>query len=288
MEWDDVRVVLALLETRNLHDAGKRLNVDRSTVSRRLSVLERTLGTRLFVRTRDGVRPTAAAERMRPFAEKMAVDAASARQAVQGSGRAAGGLVRIATTEAVAALLVDLGLLALREQHPDMLIELLTSNTPVDLLRGDADIAVRISPLRNAALRVRCIARLEVGLFAAPSYLERRGRPKTAAALHGHDVILPAGDLAQLPEARWLARRSGVRIAFRSNSVPALRSAAALGHGVVPLTALWGDLDRRLERVRVLDEVPERALWLVTPPAAGTRAEVRVVADRIATLFARY
>ena len=60
MEWDDVRLFLALLDVRNLHDAGRRLGVDRSTVSRRLAGLERELGTQLFARTRDGLRPTAA------------------------------------------------------------------------------------------------------------------------------------------------------------------------------------------------------------------------------------
>ena len=288
MEWDDVRVLLVLLEARNLHDAGSRLGIDRSTVSRRLTLLERRLGTRLFARTRDGLRPTAAAERVRPFAEKMAADAAAVEQAALSEGIQVGGVVRVATTEAIATVLLGHGLLRLREQHPDLLIELLSSNAPVDLLRGEADLALRISPLRQASLRVRCVARLKVGLFAAPSYFQRRGRPTTQAALRGHEMILPSGELARLPEARWLAARPGVRVAFRSNSMPALMSAAASGLGIVPLTATLGDLDRRLERVLLLDAVPERAFWLVTPPAASTRAAVRVVADHIAGTFARF
>jgi DNA-binding transcriptional LysR family regulator len=279
---------LVLLEVRNLHDAGARLGVDRSTVSRRLTLLERRLGTRFFARTRDGLRPTAAAERVRPFVEKMAADVADVEQAALSETGEASGVVRVATTEAMATLLVNGGLLALREQHPKLLVELLSSNQPVDLLRGEADVALRVSPLRHASLRVRCVARLKVGLFAAPSYLEGRGRPTTPTALCGHDVIIPAGDLAKLPEARWLAARTGVRVVFRSNSIPALLSAAARGLGVVPLTAAWADLDRRLERFQLIEELPARAVWLVTPSAAGTRVAVRVVADRIAAIFARF
>jgi DNA-binding transcriptional LysR family regulator len=287
MEWDDIRVLLVLLEVRNLHDAGKRLGIDRSTVSRRLTSLERRLGKRLFARTRDGLQPTAAAERVRPFAEKMAGDAAGVEQAALSEEEEAVGVVRVATTEAIATLLVDHGLLGLREQHPELVIELLSSNQPVDLLRGEADLALRISPLRHASLRVRCVARLKIGLFAAPAYLESHGRPTSPSRLRGHSVILPAGELAHLPEVRWLEARPKVRVAFRSNSMPALLSAAARGLGVVPLTAAWGDLDRRLERLQLIEEVPERAFWLVTPQAAGPRAAVRVVADGIACIFAR-
>ncbi len=115
-------------------------------------------------------------------------------------------------------------MLSFREQ-PQLSIELSSSNQPVDLLRGEADLAVRVSPLRHASLRVRCVARLKIGLFAAPADVARRGRPTTPAALRGHDVLLPGGKLGGLPEARWLAAQPSVRVVFRSNSVPALLSA---------------------------------------------------------------
>jgi DNA-binding transcriptional LysR family regulator len=286
MTWDDVHVLLVMLEVRSLHDAGKRLGVDRSTVSRRLAGLEQQLGTQLFSRTRDGLRPTAAAERMRPFAEKMAVDAAAVEHAARSVEQSAAGVVRVAMTEAIAMLLVERDLLSLREQYPDVQIQISSKNQPVDLLRGEADLAVRISRLRHASLHVRCIARLPIALFAAPAYLTRRGRP-TPARLGGHDVIVPGGDLARLPEARWLARRPGVRVAFSSNSVPALVAAAARGAGIVPLTAVIGDLDVRLERLQLIEELPPRAIWIVTPATSVMRPAVRVVADRIAQTFAR-
>jgi DNA-binding transcriptional LysR family regulator len=144
MDWDDVRLLLVLLDSGTLHDAGKRLGVDRSTVSRRLALLERHLGARLFVRTRDGLQPTAAAIRIRPFAETMAAQTAGLEQAAQSADRAATGLVRLATTEAIATLLVERGLLSLREQQPGLALELLGGNRPVDLLRGEADLAVRV------------------------------------------------------------------------------------------------------------------------------------------------
>jgi DNA-binding transcriptional LysR family regulator len=285
MEWGDVKVLLALLRAKSLHEAGTRLGVDRSTISRRVAALERSLGAQLFVRTREGIRPTAAAARLLPIAEKMEQGAAELAEAARGADELARGVVKIATTEALAAFLVAEGLLALREQHPDLVIELLGGNRPVDIARGEADIALRVVPPREAHLRVRCVARIGFGAFAAASYVRARGVPRTAAALRGHDVLLPGGELSRAPEARWLAARPGVRVVFRTSSMSALVAAASAGLGVAPLATAWGDRVTGLERLMTLDDVPKRAVWLVTRPEGG--GALRVVGDRIAAILGR-
>jgi DNA-binding transcriptional LysR family regulator len=100
-------------------------------------------------------------------------------------------------------------------------------------------------------------------------------------------VLLPAGELSNLPEAKWLAARAGVRVVFRSSSMPALAAAAAAGAGITALTLPWGDGDPGLERIMVLDDLAKRPIWLVTAAEASTRAAVRVVCDRIAAIYAR-
>jgi len=282
-----VPVFLALLRAANLHGAGARLGLDASTVSRRLSGLEKTLGARLFVRTREGLRPTATAERLRGHAEAMEERATALLGAIRTVDSRAGGVVRVATTEAFARILVTEGLLGLRKNHPDLVVELLSGNQPVDLARGDADIAVRLAALKQASLRARCVAKMGIGLFAAPGYLRARGLVRQPADLRGHDVILPTGELSRLPEARWLAERHGLRAVFRSNSMPALIAAAILGHGLVPLPLGWGDSEKTLERAMVLDAVPARKIWLVTHEATSERPAVRLVAEQIALLLRR-
>ena len=126
-----------------------------------------------------------------------------------------------------------------------------------------------------------------VGLFAAPAYLRRRGAAKTAAGLRGHDVILPSGEIARLPEARWLASRPHLRVVFRANSMPALIAAAVAGRGIVPLAIGWGDSIPALERLFVLEAIPKRKLFLVTHEAAQARPAVRIVSERIAEILAR-
>lgn len=287
MHWDDVRVLLLLLRGASLHKAAETLGVDRSTASRRVAALEAGLGAKLMVRTRDGMRPTATAERLRGHAEKMEAEALALELSARARQERATGVVRVATTEALAGFLVAEGLLDLREHHPDLVIELLGGNRPLDLSRDEADIAVRLAPLKDAALRVRAIAKLGIGLFASPAYVRARGAPKTPAQLRGHDVLLPAGDLAGLPEAKWLAARPGVRVVFRSSSMGALVAAAKAGHGVSTMTLAWGDREPGVERLFPIDEVPKRPVWLVTHAESGSRPSVKVVADRVASLFAR-
>jgi DNA-binding transcriptional LysR family regulator len=287
MDWDDVRVLLLLLRGSSLHEAARKLGVDRSTVSRRVAALEASLGSRLMVRTRDGMRPTASAERMRAHAERMEAEAHALELAAKARQERAAGVVRVATTEALASFLVSEGLLDLREHHPELVVELLGGNRPVDLSRGEADVAVRLAPLKDASLRVRCVAKMGIGLFASASYVRARGAPRTPAQLRGHDLLLPAGDLSQLPEAKWLAARPQSRIVFRSSSMPALVAAAVAGHGIAAMTLVWGDREPGLERLMVIDDLPKRPVWLVTHAAASTREPIKVVADRIAALFAR-
>lgn len=287
MDWDDVRVFLALIRASSLNEAADRLRVDRSTISRRLAALERSVGERLFARTREGLRPTAGGERMRPHAERMEADAASLENAAKAGGRRAEGIVRVATTEALSSLLVRQGLLGVSDEHPDLTIELLADNKSVNLSRGEADVALRLARVGQQALRVRCVARIAIGLFASSSYLRGRGRVRARGSLAGHDVLLPTGELSGLPEVRWLAAQAGVRVVFRSNSMPALLSAACAGHGIVPIGTPWGDGQPELERLRVLDHVPRRPIWLVSSADALARPAVRLVSDRVAAICAK-
>jgi DNA-binding transcriptional LysR family regulator len=287
MVWDDVRVFLAILRAGGLGEAAARLGIDRSTVSRRIAALEEGLGVRLFARTRDGFKATAAAIRLRAHAERMEVEAAALSQAATAGHGEVSGLVRVATTEALATLLVSEGLLATGRLYPDLSIEIVSGNRPVDLARGEADLALRLAPLREASLRARCVARVGIGLFASPDYLRERGHPRSAKALRGHDVLLPSGELSRMPEAKWLARQRGARVVFRSNSMPALVAAAVAGRGLVPLGLAWGDGTPGLTRVLVLDDLPKRAIWLVTPAEGAKSGAAQVVADGIAAIFAR-
>ncbi|NUO54262.1 MAG: LysR family transcriptional regulator [Polyangiaceae bacterium] len=285
LDWDDVRVFLALVQTKSLAGGARSLGMDRSTASRRVQSLERALGTRLFVRTHEGLRLSATGDRLRAHAERMASELRSLEAAAVAGGEEVSGLVRIATTEGMASRLIEGGLLDLRSTYPDLELEVLGSNRPVDLARGEADLAVRITPTKEAGLKVRVVAKLGISLFASPGYLRERGRPRSVAQLAGHDALIPSGDLATLAEGVWLASRPGIRIAFRSSSMPALVLAAVRNHGLCAITRAWGDATPGLEHVMPIEHIAPRPVWLVVHPDVAKRAAVRLVADRIADAF---
>jgi DNA-binding transcriptional LysR family regulator len=285
-DWDAARVLLAVLRSPSLSAAARSLGLDKSTVSRRIEALERALRARLFVRTREGLRPTAAGERLRVHAERIEAEMQSLASAAIAGLDEVSGNVRIATTEALGPRLIQGGLLDLRAQYPGLSIEVLAGNRPLDLSRGEAELAIRVSPTRDPSLTVRVLGKYPISLFAAPSYLRTRGHPRALAQLAGHDALLPSGELESLPEAIWLRERSGTRIVFRSSSLPTLVEAAVRGHGIVALTHAWGTSVSGLEHVVGLDMLPARPTWLVFHPDVIQQPAVRLVADRIALAFA--
>ena len=287
VEWNDVRVFRAVARARSLAQGARQIGLDRSTASRRIACLEEALGTRLFLRTRDGLRPSPAGERLLVHAERMAAEARALEAAAGDEAARVSGLVRLATTDALCSMLIGDGLLSLRARHPDLEIELLGGNQVVDLSRGDADLALRASAVKEPSLVTRRVARLSFALFAGERYVEHRGRPAREEDLAGHDALVLAGELAALPESRWLATRPGVRVALRSNNVPALVAAALDGHGITAIARPWGDRQIGLVRLFDIEAVAPRPLWLVMHPDAAGRAAVKLVADHVAAIIGR-
>jgi DNA-binding transcriptional LysR family regulator len=287
MDWDDVRVFLAVAQAASLAQGARAVGLDRSTASRRLAALEAALGAQLFVRAPGGLRLTTAGRRLTHRAEAMGQAARAMLAEATLEQAELAGTVRVATTEAFAVLLVQEGLLALRAQHPQLVVELLGGNRPLDIARGEADLALRVSPVKEAHVKVRRVARLGLALFASEDYVRRRGAPASPKALAGHDVVLLGGELAVVPEAQWLASQPGVQVAFRSSSMSALLAAVSGGAGIGAFTDAWGARTEGLRRLFALEFIEPRPLFLATAPEAAARPAVRVVADHIAEILGR-
>lgn len=283
MSSDDLRLFLAALRSESLAATAAALGVDRTTIGRRLDELEQRIRAPLFVRTRGGLRPTEAALRLRPGAERILGELRALEATALAADAAIRGTVRIATTDGLASLLVRRGLLGLALRHPELSLEILSGNRLVELARGEAELALRTVLVREDGVRARKIRGLAVGLYASTEYLRRRGAPASVETLAGHDLLVPGGELGKLPEVRLLARVPGARIVLRTSSLPLLVEAAAAGHGIVAVADLWADL-ASLTRVIALPHLPPRPLWLAVAPGQRDRPAVRAVADEIARL----
>ncbi len=187
--WDLYRTFLTVLQEGSLSGAARSLGLAQPTVGRHVEALEQALGIALFTRSGHGLAPTEAALELRPHAEAVAASAAALLRAASGQGSATSGTVRITASEVIGAEVLPPILGTLQQDHPGLVIELVLSNRTEDLLRRDADIAVRMVRPAQEALVARRLGEVEMGLHAHHRYLDRCGAPASLNDLSAHALI---------------------------------------------------------------------------------------------------
>ncbi|MCE4557380.1 LysR family transcriptional regulator [Roseateles cellulosilyticus] len=248
--WELLRTLLGVLREGSLSGAARALGLTQPTVGRHIVALEAALARPLFTRSSTGLRPTEAALALRGHAEQMeAAAAALQRAATSGDEDELRGTVRVTTSEVMGVEVLPGVLADLRERHPGLVVELALSNQLQDLLRREADIAVRMTPPEQGQLIARRIGSIEVGLHAHPDYLARHGMPASMAALSRHTLI---GFDTLTPFIRARSRQLGgiTRDSFslRCDSdlaqLALIRAGAGIGACQVPLAHRTPALER--------------------------------------------
>lgn len=278
-DWDHLRFFLELARQGRLAPAARRLRVDSATVSRRVAELERQFESKLFDRTDGGFTLTEAGRRLLPRAEGMQLlaEAAADLRPERLAGR-----VRVASMEGIASQYLARLLPALRQQHPELLVELVTSPALINLTKREADISLSFVPPRGPRLSIRRIGAFALFLYAAPCYLAARGTPANVAELEGHDFVDYVEDLMEIPEVHWLLDVvPAPRVVFRSSSMFAQQTAAASGAGLVLLPSFAGERDARLVPVLPEHAHTERPIWLSVHEDLAAQPRVRVVTRHI-------
>ena len=188
--WDLYRSMLAVVRDGSLSGAARSLGLTQPTLARHIEQLETALNATLFTRSPRGLQPTETALALMPHAEAMAAAAASAMRAASVDREAEiSGDVRIAASEVIGAEVLPAILRDFRVDHPGVKFELDLSSQTVDLLRRDADIAVRMTRPRQGPLVAKRIDDIGLGLHAHRAYLDAHGTPADLADLAGHTVI---------------------------------------------------------------------------------------------------
>lgn len=267
LRWDDVRIFLAAHRNKSFSAAAERLRVDVSTVSRRVAAFEASLDRQLFQRTRDGLIPTRAAERVLQAAEAMEIaHARLTREASPGSGEVEG-VVRLSVAPGMADVFVAPSLVRLRARHPRIVIELDAATAPRDIARREADLALRSVKPRGAEL---VAARLGSAVWlpaASPSQVAAWG---PVASWNDVPWIGWDRDMANLSPARWLARhapRAGVVLRTSAFNAQLAAAEAGLGAVLMPLPYVRARALALVRHGRALKEsvaaCPSDDLWLV-------------------------
>ena len=281
MDWDHLRFVLAVADAGGLSRAAKALQVDPATITRRLDAVEAHLRCRLFHRSRRGLEPTAAGDKLIALARRMDGEVRAVALSLSAEDRGLSGGIVITATEAVAAGLVAPALPEFRRRHPGISVEIATDIRLFDLGRREADIALRLSRPLQGDLKLRRLGTVGYGLYAAPAYLAARKAPQASDGFAGHDLIDWPVDYTVIPQVPWLRTLCyAADVVMRSNSASARAAAAAAGSGIALLPRLIGDGDRRL--VWLDAAAPAQELWLVTHRDLAAMPRVRAMLDYLA------
>lgn len=287
-DWTLYRTFLAVVRTGSQSGAARSLGLAQPTVRRHVEALEAMLGRTLFLRSPSGLVPNTLALALRPAAEAIEAHAAAIERRVSASG-GAGGTVRISASRITAAEVLPSILAILRDAEPELRFEIEASDEPSDLLRQEADIAIRMVRPTQLDLVQRHVGDVELGLFAHRSWAEQHTMPDDVGALVASGALLGFDRDAQRAEA-WSAHLPGLSadaFALRCDDdtilLQALRAGLGIGVCHCPLAAR----DDRL--VRVLPEWGTAlGMWIVTHPDLRGEPHIAATFDHLSERLADY
>ncbi|PTB19728.1 LysR family transcriptional regulator [Trinickia symbiotica] len=287
--WELYRSFLEVIREGSLSGAARALGLTQPTVGRHIDALERALGFSLFVRTQQGLSPTEAALSLSPYAESLEAASAALLRAASGHGAGIRGTVRITASEVVAVEVLPPILADLRGSHPELDIELVPSNRLTDLLRRDADIAVRMRRPEQGVLIARHIGGIELGVYAHRQYLRRKGTPATLDDLAGHALIGYDRETAFLRSVKdqlpWIRRD---RFALRTDSDLAGLAALRCGFGIGFCQVGLAKRDRALVRLFGDQVRMELDTWVAMHEDLRDSPRCRVTFDALVAGLSRY
>ncbi len=277
ISWDDLRLIDAVAQTRNLPAAAARLGLDHSTVFRRLKAVEAALGQPLFERHRTGYTLTVAGEEMAALATRVDEDMTSVTRRLAGQALTPSGEVRLATSDSILADLLMPMLAAFHRENPAIRLDVVTGNAALNLSRRDADVAVRATDNPPDTLVGRRVARIAWALYAAA------WMPVPYDPVAESSWVCLGENLAGLKVVRHAqALVPPERLVGRFDTVLGLSQAVAAGIGVAHLPCFVGDRSPDLIRLAPPDSAFSTDLWILTHPDLRHVPRIRVLMDELA------
>ncbi|TKT75483.1 LysR family transcriptional regulator [Aquamicrobium sp. LC103] len=234
MNWDDVRIFLAVARAGQILGAARRLELNHATVSRRVAALEAALGAKLFNRLTTGSELTPEGERFQAVAERMEADMIAARSEIAGEADDISGVVRIGAPDGFGVAFLAPRLGALTERHPSLAIQLVPVPRSFSLSRREADIAITVERPTEGRLVAAKLVDYTLGLYASAAYAEKHGLPVSPAELSGHRLVGYVPDLVINPSLDYAPEfspdwQSAFAVSSALGQVEAVRAGAGIG-----------------------------------------------------------
>jgi DNA-binding transcriptional LysR family regulator len=287
-DWNLARSFLAALEHGSLLGAARALGTSQPTLSRHIAELETSLGVVLFERTGRGLRPTETAERLAESARAMESGALQLTRSATGATAAASGTVRLSASQPVACFILPGVLAQMRTALPEVQVELVASNEVSNLLRREADIALRMVQPDQSTVVARRIGNVTLSAYAHRDYLRRRGVPREPADLLQHELI--GGDrnediLRGFAAMGYPLRRD--HFVLRTDDLIAYWQAVRAGVGVGFVTDYLARTDPAVVPLLPMLKIPPLPMWLAVHREIRSSARIRAVYDFLAQTVTR-
>lgn len=279
-DWRLIRTFLATLEHGSLLGAARALASSQPTVGRHIAELESQLGVVLFERTGRGLRPTDTAHRLEEAARGMAAEADRLARCVSGEHAGLAGTVRITASQTAACVLLPPVLAKMRAVLPEIQVELVSSNDVSNLLRREADIAVRMTQPDQASLVAKRIGRIKLNAYAHRSYLHRCGTPQRPEDLLRHELVgFDTSDAIVKGFEKGGISMERNRFVLRTDDMLAQAAAvrAGLGIGFTADYLFRGDTD--VIALLPMLNIPPLPVWLAVHREIHTSQRIRAVYD---------
>jgi DNA-binding transcriptional LysR family regulator len=279
MNWDDVRIFLAVARSGQILAASKRLALNHATLSRRLTALEEALGTRLFIRRTNGCELTAEGEGFLVSAERMETEMLAAQSRLGRTDTAIAGTVRIGAPDGFGVSFLAPRMGKLIERHPELKIQLVPVPRAFSLSSREADIAITLERPEQGRLVSSKLTDYTLGLYASRGYVEAHGMPADAEALKSHRRVGYVEDLIFTPSLNFTGEvmrnwNAGFEISSATGQTEAVRASAGIGILHNYIARQYPDLVRVMPATAI-----QRTYWTIFHESARDLARIRIVAD---------
>ena len=258
MEWDDVRIFLAVARAGTLGGAARLLDLSHPTVGRRLRALEQAMGHTLFQRTADGLIPTEEGGAIIALAEQMEESALAMERRLAGQEQSLQGTLRISSADWFGAYVLPPVIADYARTCPGVEIEVLTGTRLFSLAQREADIAFRIVPFDAPDVIQRRLFRLDYGVYVAKDSPDPAYGDGTGFRLITHDI-----STGRFPDIAWLKESfPNARPVLRSNNRNVQGRMCGEGIGIAVLPQAVGNKMTDLRRLELPSEPPARDIWM--------------------------
>ncbi len=289
LNWDDLRIFVTVARAGSNAAAAGRLNLDHTTVTRRIVALESAIGTKLIDRSPRGISITNDGRTLLTFAERIESETINLREMLSSAEDDLRGSVRLAAPEAFGTSFISPNIGTFIAKHPRIVLELIAQNRAFSLVNREADVVIAFS--RPAAGRVvlRKLTDYKMGLYASPEFISRVGPINEVGDLRNHPFIWYIDDLIDLGFTRFF---NGIvdraDIIFRSTSISAQQNAIAAGIGLGLLPTYVTARDKRLVRILPDKINMTKSYWMTIHPEYKSIKTVRAVVEFMHHLVAAH